>query len=131
MQAMSSAVLSSAINHLSVSRTRIAEDPSLGNRPFGNSPVGCAQPSCWPMHSTTNYIFLHPEQPQQQKTKNKETKTLKWSLSKWVFFLLGGVGMGWIGFNRNSISTVFPEKGKNFQMASTLILKIQPQKKIM
>lgn len=38
--------------------------------------------------------------------------------------------MGWVGFNRNSISTVFPEKGKNFQMASTLILKIQPHKKI-
>lgn len=54
MREISSAVLSSALDHLSASRTRVTLANSLAKRPLGNRPQGSAQPSCSPMQGYFN-----------------------------------------------------------------------------
>lgn len=72
---MSSAVLSSALNHRSESSTFITEAASLDNKPFGNSPFdGCAHPSCSSILST---LPTQPNTPQQLLLDNPNNQCWK------------------------------------------------------
>lgn len=86
MQAMSSAVLSSAFDHLSESRTRIT-GPALANRPFGrSSTLGSAQPSSSPMDVAIGSLYYAGSYFAPKATK-KTAKSTKLDVFLILFFL--------------------------------------------
>lgn len=84
MQDTSSAVLSSAFNHLSESSTLI-NGPALGTSPFGNMPLGCAHSSFSPIRDTKQV----PNHTNWDSSRYQPIKTLNFQIStksKWLFF---------------------------------------------